>query len=275
MGSAAPGTCYRDCLGQMLRWLAAHKPDLRALDDYDQQVRRLGQPTVITTVLHQARQARDQAWARFTSRAVTRLCALTARAATGAESLVHLRATQAAYLRAGLLLTLDPAALPGLDPVLGRPVLTRRVAARLRGCCTPTRTAAAALTLATGASAASLTRLSVGDVAQDASTVCLDGLVVELPAYARSLVRALLVERATTLPHQPLFVYASGQYAGRPLQAAALARDLARIAQHAAVTLPGQHPNAAPEVWLRRHGLTLTRLPMAPPTPAQLTTGRL
>jgi hypothetical protein len=120
---------------------------------------------------------------------------------------------------------------------------TPHVAARLRGCCTPTRTAAAALTLATGADAATLTRLSVGDLAPDASTVRLDDQTVELPAYARSLVRALLVERATTLPHQPLFVYASGQYTGLPLQAAALARDLARIAQHAAVTLPGQHPD--------------------------------
>jgi hypothetical protein len=261
--------CYRDALRQVLAWLAKHNQLLQALhrldvatSQLDPAWRGVNDPTA-RNAHARSRRSLAQAWDGFTDQVARRLLALTATPQSPAETLVRLRAAQAAFLRHGLLLYLDPTQLGMLDATQARTVLDAQVAARLRGCCTPQWTAAAAIALATHAGAPTLTRLRIGHLASDATAVQLDSQLFAIPAHARSLVRALLVERGDqhASADAPLFP----ARAGRPASDQTIRRALEQAALHAGIAVPGSGSHQRPAAWLTQHGLTLTRLHLPPP----------
>jgi integrase len=195
--------------------------------------------------------------------AARRLQALTATARAPAETLVRFRAAQAAFLSYGLLLQLDPAMLATVEPQHGRLTLDAQMTARLRGCCMPQRAAAATLALATGATATDLSRLNVGDLTPDGATIDLAGEPFTVPERARSLVRALLLQRADqhATPAAALFVNHKGGRASPDM----LRRLLDQTAALAGVAIPSSYGSWRPSAWLVEHGLTVSRLAAPPP----------
>jgi len=266
--------CYCDTMRRLLAWLADHSELLHTMDRCDPQaVRRAAiwhdtawaeaddDPGVRTARAH-ARRSLAQVWDHFTTRAAEQLFAVTAADRTPTETLVRFRAAQAAFLRHGLLLTLDPTMLAMLGPGDDRARLHPQAAMRLRGCCTPRCAAAATLTLATRADTVQLARLRIGDLTGDGATVHLDGTTVAIPTHARSLLRALLIERgdqhATT--DAPLFA----DQAGRVSQPHTLHGLLEQAARQAGVAIPRINSHHRSAAWLAEHGLTMTRLPVPP-----------
>jgi len=262
--------CYCDTMHQLLAWLADRAGLLETMYRADQAARRdpiwpdEREPSSIRAGRDQARKSLALAWDSFTSRVAERLVALTTTDHTPGQTLVRLRAAQAAFLRYGLLLNLDPTMLAMTGNRDGRPTLTPQVAARLRGCCTPRYTAAAALALATGATAADLARLNLGDLTPDAAVVHLAGHQVPIPTHARSLVRALLIQRRDQHANAtaPLF---AGRAPGQRASEHTIRALLEQATLHAGVAIPGTRNVHRPTAWFARHGLTLTRLPVPPP----------
>ncbi len=130
--------------------------------------------------------------------AAAQLQALLISAASPAEALTRLRGAQAAYFRAGWLLEF-PASQDGKSAgivPLG-PSLDPTMARRLRRLCTPRSTAALALALATDLRADGMSRLNIADVHHDGAGIAIgDGdHQFTVPNYARSLLRALVIER--------------------------------------------------------------------------------
>lgn len=131
---------------------------------------------------------------------------LTATAATSSETLVQLRAAQAALFRAGVLVRL--VAPSGRRPAVSAIGLTVETASRLRRLVSPDLTAAAALGIACLRLARS--RLSVGDL--DPATLDSHPSLGALPAYGRSLVEAYRLARvaAGATAADPFFVTGAG-----------------------------------------------------------------
>jgi hypothetical protein len=260
--------CYCDALRQILKWLAQRHANLRNLERLHSQTHRQGWRWAEADDAYRRERSHTLAlaWDHFTNEVANRLHALTATSRSSAETLVRLRGAQAAFLRYGLLLQLNPAMLATFDTQHGRPVLDQPVAARLRGCCTPLHTAAAALALLTGAHPEELVRLRVGDVTHNGGAVRLAGQPYTVPEYARSLVRALLLQRGQqqATPDAPLLA----GYRGRHATSDTVRRTLDQVAVQAGVTIPSlrsfERP-ARPAAWLVEHGLSLARPLAAPP----------
>lgn len=260
--------CYCDALRQILKWLAERHATLCNLARLHSRTYRPDWPWAELDDARRGERSRTLAlvWDHFTMQVANRLHALTVTSRSPAETLVRLRAAQAAFLRYGLLLQLDPAVLATFNAQHGRPVLDEHVAALLRGCCTPLHTAAAALALITDAHPDELVRLRVGDITHDGGAVRLAGQLFTVPEYAQSLVRALLVQRGDqqATPDAPLFA----GYRGRCASSDTMRRILDRVALQAGVIIPSlrsfERP-PRPAAWLVEHGLTLAPPLGAPP----------
>jgi hypothetical protein len=196
---------------------------------------------------------------------VAEVCALlqqlTATSACAAETLVRLRGVQAAFFARGFLLSMQLGSGAQIGPADLRPQLDQVAADRLRELCTPSLPAAMTLALVTEMTPAQLRELNLADVAADAAAVRVDGEWFAIPAYARSLVRAHLLDRAGQGAGRtdPLFVAPRGQ---ERLGLLAMVGLLGTVSRRTAVTLP-ERPEpwtsrAPTEQWLRRRGLAIT-----------------
>ena len=126
------------------------------------------------------------------------------------EALTRLRGAQAAYFRAGWLVSFQPPLVPtGASVPLG-PRLDSAAAARLRRLCTPRSTSAMALFLAAEFRSLGLSRLNLGDIDDTGGDLAVGRRGLLVPEYASSLVRAQLVERRRdgASASEPLFVHA-------------------------------------------------------------------
>jgi hypothetical protein len=175
--------------------------------------------------------------------------------------LVRLRGVQAAFFTRGFLLSMQLVTGPQIGPTDLRPRLDQAAAERLRELCTPHLPAAMVLALVTEMTPAQLCHLNLTDVAADGATVRVDSEWFAIPAYARSLVRAHLLDRAGqgAGPTDPLFVAPSGR--GR-LSLLAMVGWLGTVSRRTAVTSP-ERPEpwtsrAPTEQWLRRRRLAIT-----------------
>lgn len=184
-----------------------------------------------------------------------------------AEAVVRLRGAQAVYFRDGWLISFEPTVVPsdsglvtlgqGLDAV---------VAARLRRLCTPRSAAAMVLFLVADLRSEALCRLDIGDVAADASSVDVDEWHINVPVYARSLLRALAVERrgAGASEDDPLFVHprTGGRYVG-----SALRNVLRSVGAKTGISV-GVHDSlgspSGPGAWLGARGMEIIRLDPVP-----------
>jgi hypothetical protein len=142
-------------------------------------------------------------WLRGSSRPappLAEVCALlqrlTATSSRAAETMVRLRAVQAAFFVHGFLLSMRFGSGARVSPADLRPRLDEAAAERLRELCTPHLPAAMVLALVTEMSPAQLCELNLGDVAADGAAVRVDGHWFTIPSYARGLVRAHLLDRA-------------------------------------------------------------------------------
>ena len=196
---------------------------------------------------------------------VTEVCALlqqlTTTSSSAAETLVRLRGIQAAFFARGFLLSMQMASGAQIGPADLRPYLDQEVGERLRALCTPLLAAAMTLALVTEMTPAQLCELNLADVAADGATVQVDGDRFAIPAYARSLVRAQLLERARqgASDTDPLFVTPRDQQRSSP---SAMVGLLGTVSRRTAVALPERHEpwiTTAPTAhWLRRRGLAIT-----------------
>jgi hypothetical protein len=132
------------------------------------------------------------------SEAASQLQSLMVSSSSASEALTRLRGAQGAYFLAGWLVPFPPTGCHSIDGIvpLG-PTLDPVTARRLRRLCSPRSSAAMALMLATDLRSEGLSRLNMSDIDQDGGgvTVEYDRHRFSVPGYARSLVRALLVER--------------------------------------------------------------------------------
>jgi hypothetical protein len=147
------------------------------------------------------------------------LQALLVSSSSPGEALVRLRGAQAAYFKNGWLVDYRPPLTPsdsGLVP-LG-PRLDTAVAARLRRLCDPRSTAAMTLFLIADLRSHGLVRLDIRDIDDDGGAVSMGASRFVIPDYARSLVRAQLVERnqAGASETDPLFVHPPPDNANSP-----------------------------------------------------------
>jgi len=117
----------------------------------------------------------NRGWYRFQGEAMNQLNTLIASTSSPSETLVRLRAAQAAYFRFGLLLEVHvpPQALRGAAEF--GPPSGADMANRLRGLCTPGLAAAAALALALQLGPHALASLRVGEIAPSGTTLELRG----------------------------------------------------------------------------------------------------
>ncbi len=198
--------------------------------------------------------------------AAGQLQALLVSSASAAEALTRLRGAQAAYFLAGWHVPFPPAGCHSIDGIvpLG-PTLDPLTARRLRRLCTPRSTAAMALVLATDLRSDGLSRMRVGDVNESGATISADdGHRSSVPHYARSLVRALLVERtrAGASDDDALFIRPGTGERFTPEQLQAALRTLNRATAVATgvegITRPTQKPSGW--LWERRLGLHLLDL---------------
>jgi hypothetical protein len=166
---------------------------------------------------------------------VGQLRALVSQSRSSAETVVRLRAAQAAYFRDGVLVQLDDAR-PLTRPEVPAAGVSPPLAARLRRLVTPAWGCALALTMTAGLTATDLGRLRVGDL-HDGTLLTVDGETVEVPAHVAGLLRAQLLARAEAAAGDgdPLFVHA-----GQRLEAAGLARQLENATRLAGVWRPGE-----------------------------------
>jgi hypothetical protein len=188
---------------------------------------------------------------------------------SASEALVRLRGAQAAYFRAGWLLDFSPqlidpdSGLPPLGPALGT-----STAARLRRLCTPRSTAAMTLRLAADLRGEGLARLNMQDIDEDGGGVTLGQHRLSIPSYARSLVRAQLVERERdgAAGSDPLFVHLQR---GDRQVGSALRNVLRSVSYKTAISVGPRDSMASSsqdaQDWLRSRRARLTRLAAGPP----------
>ena len=162
------------------------------------------------------------------------LRAVTSTSRSSTETVVRLRATQAAYFCDGVLLHLDNAHLEQ-QPDVPATGLSPSVATRIRRLVTPTWACGLALTHAGGLNTTTLARLQVGDLQDDGQVLTLGDQPVDIPAHAASLVRAQLLTRRHDGAEErdPLLTHA-----GQAINATTLGRRLDNAARLAAVWRP-------------------------------------
>jgi len=142
---------------------------------------------------------------------VSQLRRLTCPSLSAPETIVRLRAAQAAYFVDGALVEVTEARRP--KPVdLAGVGLSRQVASRLRRLVSPAWAGALALSTIGGLGAVDLARLNLGAIDEDGERVTVGAGVIEIPAYAAGLLRAQLIARAGAdrRGNEPLFVNKHG-----------------------------------------------------------------
>ena len=177
---------YRETFNQTREWLLRH-PDLRELaeDEAASQLRRS-------------------------------VCA----SANAGETLVKLRAAQAAYFVSGFLVRLNRTRSRGRTwtatspPDVAAEGLTRAGADRARRAAAPWNACALALWKTGSVSFGAMARLCVGDVAEDGDRVWSSELDLTVPAYGRGILRAqrLWRSRSGASKHDWLFVDDDGEH---------------------------------------------------------------
>ena len=165
---------------------------------------------------------------------VGQLRALTSTSRSSTETVVRLRAAQAAYFCDGVLLHLDNTRL-AQQPDVPATGLNPPVAMRLRRLVTPAWACALALTHAGRMNTKTLARLQVGDLRDDGQLLTVGDQRIDVPAHAAGVVRAqLLVRRqAGAGDADPLLTHA-----GQAINTATLGRRLDNAARLVAVWRP-------------------------------------
>ncbi len=185
------------------------------------------------------------------------LRAITSPSRSSAETVVRLRAAQAAYFRNGVLVEIDEVTSPGpLDvPAVG---LNPLLSLRLRRLVTPAWTCALALAAAGGFNTTALAALRLDNLSPDGQLLTVAGRSIEVAPHAAGLVRAQVLARrdAGAGPDDPLLVNAGGAF-----NAFVLGRRLEDAARLAATW--GPHDERRPR-WRRPavagHSVTLLAL---------------
>ncbi len=175
---------------------------------------------------------------------VRQLRALTSACRTPSETVIRLRAAQAAYFRDGVLIQIGEVGQWG-HPDVPAAGLKPALAARLRRLVTPSWSCALALGAATGLCEKNLAHLKVGDLSDDGGVLTVVAESIDVPPHAAGLVRAQMLARSDegAGDDEPLLVKA-----GRSFEAAVLGRRLdnaARLAgvwRHAEERRPPWHP---------------------------------
>jgi hypothetical protein len=186
---------------------------------------------------------------------------MTVSSTSPSETLVRLRGAQAGFFLHGILLTVDLTSRAMIGETDLRPTLSPAVADHLRGFCTPSWTAAAALTLLAEPPYGALQGMRIGDVAADGTWATIARQRFPIPDYARSLVRAQLLDRrsqladanAPPLESQPLFPDRGPARArpNRALDALAIWRPPIPM---------GEGGGGLGRAWLARRGLRVSRI---------------
>jgi hypothetical protein len=206
----------------------------------------------------------SRGWYDFQREAGNQLNALTASSGSVSETLVRLRAAQAAYFRFGLLLELHvtPQALHGATALA--PTLIVSIADRLRGMCIPGLAAGAALALDLHLGPHALASLRVGDIAPSGTTLELrSGERRVLHTHFSALVRAQLIRRRDLGADDDDALFSRQD--GTALSAASLRRLLQQVSRRLALAIPSTtSPAAASVSWELEHHLELSRLPVFP-----------
>jgi hypothetical protein len=206
----------------------------------------------------------NRGWYDFQRGAINQLSALTASSGSPSETLVRLRAAQAAYFRFGVLLEVrvPSHALRGAADF--GPTVNVSIADRLRGLCSPGLAAAAALALALQLGPHALALLRVGEIALSGTALELRGGERRVvPPHVSALVRAQLIQRRDrgARNDDPLF----SQQNGAPVSEASLRRRLQQVSRRLALAIPSTiSPAVASVSGVVGQHLNLSRLPVFP-----------
>ncbi len=159
------------------------------------------------------------------------LRAISSASRSPAETMVRLRAAQAAYFRDGILVQVGDVGQWG-NPDVPATGLHPALAARLRRLVTPAWSCALALGATTGTCEKILAHLKVGDLNDDGGRVTVAGEPIDVPPHAAGLVRAQLLARNAegAGDDEPLLVKA-----GQAFEAAVLGRRLDNAARLAGI----------------------------------------
>ena len=164
------------------------------------------------------------------------------------EALARVRGAQIALLFDDVLVAVDAHAFVAAHAA-ARAIarLDTHASTLLRTYSSPVYAAAGAIALASGAGAASLSRLTIAAVAPDGGEVRLGGQTVIIPAHARALVRAQVIARGAhgAEPHDAFFT--SRRQLEQPASASALGTILKHISEQTGLATPDG--NAAPGSW--------------------------
>lgn len=153
------------------------------------------------------------------------------------------------------------------------PTFDADVADRLRGVCTPSLAAAAALALALNLSPNALASLRVGEITSSGTALELFGGERRvLPAHTAALVRAQLIDRRDVGAVDDDHFFC--QRDGLPLSTTMLRRWLQLVGRRLGIVISSATSRTAVSVsWPIGHQLTLTRLPVYPLAARQWTPG--
>ncbi len=189
------------------------------------------------------------------------------------DTLLRLRAAQSALFERRWLLRSDDARVVAFAATARNAALDRETSRQLREYLRTSHACAAAIRLLTRARPAAIVGLRLCDIAEDGSTVTLNGTAWQVPEWARGILRAHLVRRATEganpddrlLLAQPKNKHATPV---QPLGERGLDLILARMQRETGLPLTGDL-DAAPgddptdrqlRDWAARVGLTLKAL---------------
>jgi hypothetical protein len=206
----------------------------------------------------------NQGWYDFQREASNQLSALTASSRSASETLVQLRAAQAAYFRFGLLLEVRVPSHALRGAAEFGPTSTDLIADRLCGLCAPDLAAAAALALALGLGPHALASLRIAEIASSGTVLELGrGERRVIPTSVSALVRAQLIRRRDQGANCDDALFS--QRDGSPLSPASLRRLLQQVSRRLALAIPSTiSPAPAGVSWVLGHDLELSRLPIFP-----------
>jgi hypothetical protein len=164
------------------------------------------------------------------------------------EALARLRGAQIALLFDDLLVEVDAHAFVAAHAAARASArLDTHASTLLRTYSSPVYAAAGALALASGAGAASLSRLTIAGVAADGGEVSLGGRTVIVPANARALVRAQVIARGADGARPTDAFFTSHRQLEQPASVSALRTMLKHISEQTGLATPDG--DATPGSW--------------------------